>query len=438
MVPPVIIVCEQCQTRFQLDAARIPARGAKVRCSRCKHAFHVAHPDAQPHAVVAEAIAAASQPSAPEPSVDLGVTSSPEVAAPLEKEENEEQDWEFNEDGPLGGAQRADAVAAKRDAAAETAAELEATEATASSDLELDFSFPSVQALAEARSEADRSEAAPGAPPPSPLEALGSPEEWDFLAGDAEAAGSPERGVELGGSMAGPRSQPDSGVVAPPFGALQLSPDAAPASAGSAARLPGLQYIGQLLHVAGFSLAAGMLLLGLVQVGWEATRRPAVGALPTRIEIPGGHVQDVQLHFVENIEAGTLAVVTGHYVAGPAGTLLRLQWSSGAGPIRGASVLAGLPVPERWLREGAPEALAQVLAQTAPRLARAGEETAFQAVFRSVPANAALLVMTGEPLPAEGSTSPPADTPAQWGKRGAAPALPAKASRPPSPLPSSG
>ncbi|MCH7709638.1 MAG: zinc-ribbon domain-containing protein, partial [Myxococcales bacterium] len=37
----MIITCEQCETRFQLDDERVPAKGAKVRCSRCRHAFYV-------------------------------------------------------------------------------------------------------------------------------------------------------------------------------------------------------------------------------------------------------------------------------------------------------------------------------------------------------------------------------------------------------------
>ena len=40
----MVIVCEKCDTRFQLDDSRVPAKGARVRCSRCKHAFFVKHP----------------------------------------------------------------------------------------------------------------------------------------------------------------------------------------------------------------------------------------------------------------------------------------------------------------------------------------------------------------------------------------------------------
>jgi predicted Zn finger-like uncharacterized protein len=37
----MIIICPQCQTKFNLDEARIPEEGAKARCSRCQRVFAV-------------------------------------------------------------------------------------------------------------------------------------------------------------------------------------------------------------------------------------------------------------------------------------------------------------------------------------------------------------------------------------------------------------
>jgi len=37
----MIVTCASCLTKFNLDDSRIPAKGAKVRCSRCKHVFYV-------------------------------------------------------------------------------------------------------------------------------------------------------------------------------------------------------------------------------------------------------------------------------------------------------------------------------------------------------------------------------------------------------------
>lgn len=40
----MIITCASCLTKYHLDDSRISAKGAKVRCSRCKHIFYVVPP----------------------------------------------------------------------------------------------------------------------------------------------------------------------------------------------------------------------------------------------------------------------------------------------------------------------------------------------------------------------------------------------------------
>lgn len=40
----MIITCASCLTKFNLDNSRVPAKGAKVRCSRCKHLFYIVPP----------------------------------------------------------------------------------------------------------------------------------------------------------------------------------------------------------------------------------------------------------------------------------------------------------------------------------------------------------------------------------------------------------
>lgn len=42
----LIVTCDECTTSFELDESRIPASGARVRCSRCKHAFFLPNPSA--------------------------------------------------------------------------------------------------------------------------------------------------------------------------------------------------------------------------------------------------------------------------------------------------------------------------------------------------------------------------------------------------------
>ncbi len=40
----MIVTCPSCMTKFKLDESRLPAKGAKVRCSRCRHVFFLAPP----------------------------------------------------------------------------------------------------------------------------------------------------------------------------------------------------------------------------------------------------------------------------------------------------------------------------------------------------------------------------------------------------------
>jgi len=40
----MIVTCASCLTKFSLHESKIPVQGAKVRCSRCQHVFHVVPP----------------------------------------------------------------------------------------------------------------------------------------------------------------------------------------------------------------------------------------------------------------------------------------------------------------------------------------------------------------------------------------------------------
>ncbi|MGB0617905.1 MAG: zinc-ribbon domain-containing protein [Myxococcota bacterium] len=132
----MIVTCEQCTTSFQLDEARIPSGGVRVRCSRCKHAFFLASPNesqaeaAAPDAVhsIAEEAAADVAAGVPEPSADLhgdtwdglggdpvrfgdtaaGETSPTEAMAdaapePALDDLDEEEDWQFSEEVRIEG-----------------------------------------------------------------------------------------------------------------------------------------------------------------------------------------------------------------------------------------------------------------------------------------------------------------------------------------------
>lgn len=44
----MIVTCASCMTKFSLDESKIPAKGAKVRCSKCQHVFLVVPPTEPP------------------------------------------------------------------------------------------------------------------------------------------------------------------------------------------------------------------------------------------------------------------------------------------------------------------------------------------------------------------------------------------------------
>jgi predicted Zn finger-like uncharacterized protein len=116
----LVIECGKCGTRFELDSERIPDDGIRVRCSRCKHAFYLQHPE-RSQEVAVEAVAQKAVESAtsegansqrfaatPNPSEDLPDENSvASGAAQLGSDHadefgsvDDEDDWEFNEDLP--------------------------------------------------------------------------------------------------------------------------------------------------------------------------------------------------------------------------------------------------------------------------------------------------------------------------------------------------
>lgn len=85
----MIVTCERCATQFQLDDARVPTRGVRVRCSRCKNSFRV----------VPEGLAAAEQ------IADL---------ARRAREDGEEITQDIPETREASGPQRAERPSARR------------------------------------------------------------------------------------------------------------------------------------------------------------------------------------------------------------------------------------------------------------------------------------------------------------------------------------
>ncbi|MFO0688716.1 MAG: zinc-ribbon domain-containing protein [Myxococcota bacterium] len=99
----MIVTCQECSTSFQLDDARIPATGARVRCSRCKHAFFLPNPSAsRSEAVqaVVEQVVEGKLGGTPEPTRDLGAAGRGGAVA---RNEPEEEDWQFSQEIRVAG-----------------------------------------------------------------------------------------------------------------------------------------------------------------------------------------------------------------------------------------------------------------------------------------------------------------------------------------------
>ena len=86
----LIVTCEHCASQFQLDESKVPAEGAKIRCSRCERPF-VVHPPSQPDVDAAESMVRETLGMGPDTECD---------GAP---DSDSESDWEFN-DAPIDSA----------------------------------------------------------------------------------------------------------------------------------------------------------------------------------------------------------------------------------------------------------------------------------------------------------------------------------------------
>jgi len=98
----LIITCAECETQFQLEETRVPESGIRVRCSVCKHAFFVPHPDSLEEdgvdpvdRVVGEVLV--NEPDGlPVPTEDLGA-SDPSAG----DDRGDAESWEFGDGGRL-------------------------------------------------------------------------------------------------------------------------------------------------------------------------------------------------------------------------------------------------------------------------------------------------------------------------------------------------
>lgn len=373
----MVVSCQKCRTRFQLDAGRIPAKGVRVRCSKCKHAFFVAPPGKDDDTIhgLAQQAAREGRPAKPrlDASIDLPPVSSGEP----------EDDWQFNIDPP-GGAGAAGGRAGAREVGDDRTpppAEItdsEPTEAGAvDSFFELDgLSDPGPElhhhaapepttARAETSAEPAGKAAKGRKPVPAPLEPeqevtfedLGSPESWDF------GVPEPSRSAKAAPAV---QAKPAAKAKAKRSEAAR-EPAAAASRLHASPRLRADGWTGALAGAAGWLLA--LTLFGFGVNGALPSAGAGRGTLPT-LQVGALELAELRVRHVENLHGGPLVVVSGELrnatdapVQGVA-PRLRIRDASGRPLDVPPEWLGVSPTPEE-LREADPAALRAALERTA-------------------------------------------------------------------------
>lgn len=410
----MVIACQKCRTRFQLDEARIPAKGARVRCSRCKHAFLVLPPgdqDETVHRIAAEAAASPGARQVPEATADLPPRGEPRAGRGGPGEESED-DWQFNieppgdagGDAPLAAAPD-DPAPEVRDAAAPAAGP---EEQAAPGDLDSLFelgglSDPQDPAVADAEitdSDPTAFGTAEGdadlAGPADVAATAGNADGWELAPEEDEAApvrapSAPPRAAARPARASSEAA--GSAAATAPARERSAAPSATAVRIGGAretgARSAQPQPLGRAAAAAGWAAAAAIFAVGLL-----GALRPA----PAARELPPATVGALELgalraRYLDNYWSGPVLVIQGELRnpgSGPA--------FLGGAPQARLTETPGAAAPPAWLgaalhdsalRERDPRELAAALEHSARQLAarplRPGEALAVQAVFEAPP-----------------------------------------------------
>jgi len=436
----LIVTCEECSTSFQLDESRIPATGAQVRCSRCKHAFFLANPSASAseatHAIAEEA-AQDSMSGVPPVVADVPEPESSSAAAPPAESDSVEEDWQFTEEVRVEGDEGLD-TADDLDGAGEfgdgldadalmsdiSTEDIDAEIAEAASDepeivriaseeesgLDLDSSSESSESVRDESAfgtvddfsslmedeevapvdlggETDTDLATEGAAAAAPgtyagagaTDDLGDPESWDLVGGDATASSKPLLNP-LGANLT-------EGLPSADFGFEDQ--DASLYSDEERTASPiwqGLAYVGQFVGwTTTLALIGGALVLG-IQAEWSRwIQSPlAVSAGAMTAETSG-------IRWVETSRAGFVMVVDGELrnegrTPLDAGVVQLVLLDRRGAPLGAEPLLAGDPLSVEQLRESSPEVLSASAASASSRFLSTplapGEARAFTVIAR--------------------------------------------------------
>jgi predicted Zn finger-like uncharacterized protein len=348
----VIVRCERCETRFRLDESRLPARGARVRCSRCKHAFFVASPQASRGDWVDAAAREA---------VERERAAPPEVAWDLEERQG------AGDAPPSPGAVPAPA----REAAEET-----------------EWRFEE-----EAGAEAASAHADAPSPGEASLDALGAPESWDLLASARGAARekAPAPVVEPAAAVTGDAAP---GLV-PDAGRLAAAREEAPAPHAAALVEQAAVVRSRLPALAGWLAVA---LLGALALAGALRGAPDAAAV-SFASVGGFEVVEARARALETLREGEILVVSGRLRnPGPGARaigapLVVLLHGADGRPLPQGRAAAGPTLAPAQLRTEDPARLGREQERLAAALARRRfapqAEIGFTAVFPDPPEGAA-------------------------------------------------
>jgi predicted Zn finger-like uncharacterized protein len=434
----LIVTCEKCATQFQLEEARVPESGIRVRCSVCRHAFFVEHPD-----------------SPGEPASDPGTRVVEDVLRRVDPLGDES--WEFSDGGRLS-------EAASRGAHDRFEEGFEAAREAVDELLGVGEPTPppwraSGRELAEPGPEPEPPLERPPAPEPEPppidqasrtapvgdpwrdpswerrggegpgpraeLAAEASEDELELDEGDGaleldpgDAAleldpgdaelGALETDDALGDDLGGferdpvarepdPEPAPSAEPLASPAAVLTAGPAAvAPPSLGLGARIEleplRLEWLGRAGNLLG---AAAVSILAAVAFWASAAPRTRSDAAPGAQELAGLEASRIEGRFVEHATLGSLYVVRGELrnpapAPRPTGARLvvRLLDAEGA-PLAAPVASLALPLDPARLREADAEDLRAAREAAARELAAAtlaaGASVAFEAVIEELP-----------------------------------------------------
>ncbi|RIL06749.1 MAG: hypothetical protein DCC71_05615 [Proteobacteria bacterium] len=376
----MILTCERCETRFRLDESRLPARGARVRCSRCKHAFFVRPPGATQAAAIEELAdqgATLARPAPPEPSWDLeesdpgSTIQRPKAVTEAPSDFEDESDWRFEDELPQLG------------------------DSGASLDLPNGEALPNV---------ADANE--------SSFAELGDPESWDLLSSGsnevtatrAAAAPAPAPAsapVEAMEKPAPPERAPAAAAIATP---RRTDVDRVDAGAAQSVRPP--------IEPPAAARAAGWMATACLVVALVAgaVRTPPASGAPRLGIVSVGSLElaKVSARLVENALAGPIWVVSGE-LRNPASKPRALEAAIGvalldaSGEAIGAATAIVQPsLPVLRLREEDPLRLRETAPASAAALAfrvlEPGARVPVDAVFASAPRAAAQIAVASHPV----------------------------------------